>query len=178
MNNLKSYCDQITEKTVMIFCSDCKSPLEVMDSKNLIIHNVLGGIITETNAYNMNWLRRCIEEEAVSQLVFVGHLNCQVLKYLLDDHSGITLWKEARSYVEALAEEIVGLNFGLYDRGWYLMHRHVALQVKKLSGIPYIREKIEKDKLIVTGIVIDDREPNLLEETDLDLFENLKFKLN
>ncbi|GAA0195370.1 hypothetical protein GCM10009122_59510 [Fulvivirga kasyanovii] len=178
MNNLKSYCDRLTEKTIMIFCSDCYSVSEVIGNDNLIIHNLFGGIVAGKNEQDMSYLRHCIEKEFVSQIVFVGHLNCQVLKHLIDDASDIKLWEEARSYIEDLAGEVVGLNFGLHDGGWYLMHRHVALQVKKLSGIPYIREKIERDKLIVTGIVIDDREPNLLEETDLDLFENLNFKLN
>lgn len=178
MNNLKSFCDQITEKTIMIFCNDCHSMCEVMNNDNLIMHNLFAGIVREKSEQDTNYFKHCIEEEGASQIVFVGHLNCQVLRHLIDDSSDLALWKEARSYVENLAEEVVGLNFGLHDGGWYLMHRHVALQVKKLSGMPYIREKIESDKLIVTGIVIDDREPNLLEETDLELFENLNFKLN
>ncbi|MBL6447741.1 hypothetical protein JMN32_15590 [Fulvivirga sp. 29W222] len=178
MSSLTSYCDKIEEKTVMIFCNDCHSIAEVMGNENLIIHNLLGGLVLESNAHDINYLRHCIDEEGASQIVIVGHLNCQVLKHLLDDVSGITLWEEARSYVEALSQEMVSLNLGLYDRGWHLMHRHVALQVKKLSGIPYISEKVEADKLIVTGIVIDDREPNLLEETNLEIFETLNFKLN
>lgn len=177
MSNLKSYCGQIREKTLMIFCNDCHSMSEVIDNQKLIIHNLFGGIVLETNDHDVNYFRHCIDE-GVSQIVFVGHLNCQVLKHLIDDASGIALGEEANGYAETLAEELIGLNFGLYDRGWHLMHRHVALQVKKFSGIPYFSEKIRNDKLMVTGIVIDDREPNILEETDLELFENLNFKLN
>lgn len=164
MNTLKSYCDQIYLKSLIVFCNDCFRTSEFIADPRFVVTTAFANLVSPKNGFDKKWFERLARDNGIEQIIIAGHCDCQVIQFLFDDESNNPHWKEA----QILLNQLQGW-LGRYsemseaDRLKFMVH-YTTLQVQIVNGY---MEKIGLD-MEVKGIVIDENHRNVIKEIDLD----------
>ena len=166
MPTLKSYCKQISTKTLIVFCNDCVRTREVFENSSFVVTTAFANLVSPKTGFDKDWLEYLIASESIQQIMIAGHCDCHVIEFLFEDHSNNPHWIEAQTLLNQLQVWLGRYSeMNAEDRLKFMVH-YTSLQVQDLYCY------LEKLGLAiqVKGIVIDENHRNSIKKIEFNYF--------
>jgi hypothetical protein len=174
--SLANYLGGITEKTAIVFCSDCICLQNIVLESHISSFTFLGSMIDET-ALELFW--QSIQKKRIKEIIIAGHCECEMMNFMMDRTSDKPNWEPAKGYMKKLAEYYYPLIANKPNKEKELLRYHISKQIKRLAEFG-LKNKTIKDRLTIRGVLIND-ENNFGEVEHIGLsviLEQLPFYLN
>jgi carbonic anhydrase len=178
----------VTKPLAVITCIDPRLNLNWITSQRtglLAQHQTLGGIIPPFGRHSLSqeaYLQYAIERFDVDHIAVVGHMDCALVKALLQPRKTLAPIRAVRTWSDLARDtrEAVAANFS-HLTGEELVRRavqtHTLLQVEHLMTYPVVQNAIAEGRLQVHPMIYDIAEADLLEYcNETEKFELLSHK--
>jgi hypothetical protein len=169
LQDLKSYCNNISVKTLFFFCNDCYAAEEVAGNRNIIAVTAFANLVSPLNGFDSAWFKLLFENEKIEQILIAGHCQCEVINFLNDLISDDSDLKQAKLLLNKLRYIFGDYSLMNHENKKKLLSHHIALQMKRLHNTLYYSGLEEKYILPVKGILIDENCNNAVTEIDVSV---------
>lgn len=154
MHALKTFCDAISEKTILIYCPDCHSLEGCINHPPVLSFTSFGSVIQNGN-YWEETLRHPIEEGGYGNILLAGHVNCSVISFIKRNNVDNPLWLKTKRQLHDISKQLKIIGIEPPDKERVMQH-YIATQLRELSCHPFFKEKIKEGAVRINGIVIND----------------------
>jgi carbonic anhydrase len=154
--NTMSYLKQIAgdEKTLIISCIECCMDVESSGSNQFYRHTTLGNVVCE-KSFQEESIKYYVESRKCTHIIVAGHTDCKAINSILND----SLNSQSIAFLKTELVGIVKGNYSKYLKADLLEILAIELSVTKLCRnlltYQFIHERLESERLSVTGVVLN-----------------------
>ncbi len=154
--NTISYLKQITgnEKTLIISCIECCMDVENSGSNQFYRHTTLGNVVCE-NSFQEDSIKYYVESRKCTHIIVAGHTDCKAIKSILND----SLNSQSIAFLKTELQGMLEGNHSKYLKTDFHELLVIELSVTKLCRsllkYSFIHERLQREKISVTGIVLN-----------------------
>lgn len=164
MKTIAQYCQSITDKTLFVFCNDCNAMPQFIAKSDFTVVTAFANLVSPKNGFDVDWFKYNFRDADIKRLVIVGHVDCHVIPFLVQDCSENAHWMHAKTELKHL-EKVMGGDFSSMSEDFkhMFMQSHIATQIK------WVRQFIQKTgmnemlKVRIDGIIIDEKRNSVSE---------------
>lgn len=159
MSLLKEYAENIQERTLFIFCSDCHCKNELIPNPDFLVATALGSNVTN-ESFGESYFDYCFGEEGIRQVVLVGHYQCQVLDFIKMNELDNPLWSAARKDLLYLEDHFKTFPMDPMEKREKIIQHYIAHQMLNLSRKPFFKALTKANDVVFNGIIINENKGN------------------
>jgi carbonic anhydrase len=143
------------EKTLLITCHECTFDFSQRHREQVFVYTCLGGMLRKDDHFQQDCIRHYLDDKACSQIIIVGHYDCQVLQKILSESFvpasqaffQYNLEGLQRAYAQPLLKPRV--------KNRLLAELNVVEQLRLLMRFPCVQEKLNDGLINISGVMLD-----------------------
>jgi hypothetical protein len=143
------------EKTLLITCHECTFDFSNRQHDQIYLYTCLGGMLRKDDQFQQDCIRHYLEDKACSQIILVGHYDCQVLQKILSDSFKPASQAFFQYNLEGLQRANAQHLLKPHVKNRWLAELNVVEQLRLLMRFACAQKKLNEGLINISGVMLD-----------------------